>query len=127
MTIELIITESSLDDLNDVLAVEREAFGSEENAILVRDLLGDPTAEPRLSLLAILEDQPVGHIIFTQAEFDPNIPVQGRILGPLAVIPSHQKKGIGGKLIETGLNILKSEGVDWVFVLGHACARCPTT
>ena len=26
---------------------------------------------------------------------------------------------MGGKLIETGLKILKSERVDWVFVLGH--------
>jgi len=116
---KLIIRKSTSADLEELLEVERKAFDSEEEANLVRELLEDPTAEPRLSLLAIQEGLPVGHIIFTKAVFDPGISVQGRILGPLAVIPSHQKEGIGGKLIETGLNILKSEGVDWVFVLGH--------
>ena len=120
MTKKLLITESSHDDLVEVMAVERAAFNSEEEAKLVKELLHDPSAQPALSLLARLDDQPVGHIIFTRAYFDPIIPVRGAILGPLAVIPSHQKEGIGGKLIETGLNILKSEGVDWVFVLGHA-------
>ena len=115
----LVIRESLPADLEDVLAVEREAFGSEEEADLVRDLLNDPTAEPRLSLLAFVDDQPVGHILFTQALFDPPAPLKGSILGPLAVIPSRQKEGIGGKLIEKGLDILKRQGVDWVFVLGH--------
>ncbi len=119
MVADLIIRESTSSDLQAVMEVEREAFGSEENAILVRDLLSDPTAEPRLSLLAILGDQPVGHIIFTQAIFDPPISVKGAIQGPLAVIPAHQKEGVGGRLIETGLDILRSRGVDWVFVLGH--------
>ncbi len=115
----LVIRESLPADLEDVLAVENEAFGSEEEADLVRDLLNDRTAEPRLSLLAFVDDLPVGHILFTQALFDPPAAVKGSILGPLAVIPSHQNEGIGGKLIEKGLDILKRQGVDWVFVLGH--------
>jgi putative acetyltransferase len=41
------------------------------------------------------------------------------ILAPLAVIPSAQKKGVGGKLIEHGLEVLEKSGVDLVFVLGH--------
>ena len=119
MKTDLIIRKSNIADLEALLAVEEAAFGSEEEAELVRNLLGDPTANPGLSLLALIDNQPVGHILFTQAVFDPNIALQGRILGPLAVIPSRQKEGIGGKLIETGLDILRSEGVDWVFVLGH--------
>ena len=114
-----VIRESGPAELDELLAVERMAFGSEDEAGLVRNLLNDSTAEPILSLLAILENQPVGHVLFTQAVFDPPVAVKGRILGPLAVIPSHQKMGIGGKLIEKGLDILKNQGVDWVFVLGH--------
>lgn len=120
MTAALIIRKSTTADLHEVMDVERRAFGSDEEAELVWNLLADPTAKPRLSLLAFLEGQPVGHIIFTRAYFDPPVDVIGAILGPLAVIPSHQKEGIGGKLIETGLNILKSQGFDWVFVLGHS-------
>lgn len=119
MITNLIIRKSNSADLEGLLAVERAAFGSEEEAELVRSLLDDSTAEPTLSLLALSEGQPVGHIIFTGAVLDPPLSVQGMILGPLAVIPSHQKEGIGGSLIQEGLEILRNRGVGWVFVLGH--------
>lgn len=41
------------------------------------------------------------------------------ILGPLAVIPDYQQKGICGFLIRKGLQLLKMKQVDLVFVLGH--------
>jgi putative acetyltransferase len=113
------IRETYREDLDSILAVERAAFGSDEEANLVRDLLDDPSAEPILSLLAIDVDEPVGHIIFSRANFDPPIAVQVRILGPLAVIPSRQRSGIGSMLIERGIAMLIDQGVDWVFVLGH--------
>ena len=115
----MIIRESNRADLDDLLEVERKAFDSKEEAELVRNLLADPTAEPGLSLLAIMDDQPVGHILFTQVVFDPPIAIKGTILGPLAVIPARQKEGIGGSLIQEGLEILRNRGTDWVFVLGH--------
>jgi len=119
MISDLIIRESNSSDLHSILAVERAAFGSEEEAELVRNLLNDSTAEPRLSLLAFQGDKPVGHIVFSRAVFNPAIDIVGSILGPLAVVPDRQKTGIGGKLIEHGLEILKEDGVNWVFVLGH--------
>jgi putative acetyltransferase len=115
----MLIRETFLEDLEIVLAVERAAFQSDEEADLVRELMNDPSAEPILSLIAIEDDIPVGHIIFTRALFDPPIEIKGRILGPLAVIPSHQRAGIGSKLVERGILTLKELGVDWVFVLGH--------
>lgn len=118
-TMELTLRKTNSDDLESLLAVEREAFGSEEEAELVRNLLNDPTAEPRLSLLAIHEQQAVGHILFTSAYLDPEFDLQVSILAPLAVIPDYQKQGIGGKLIRKGLSILDIDEVDLVFVLGH--------
>jgi len=119
MEAKMVIRESKSEDLESLLEVERKAFGSEEEAELVRDLLDDSSAEPRLSLLAILDDSPIGHIIFSRARCDPAVDIDGSILGPLAVVPAHQKTGIGGQLIGRGLEILKEKGVDWVFVLGH--------
>lgn len=119
MIIEVVIRESNSSDLHNILAVERAAFGSEDEAELVRNLLNDPTAEPRLSLLAIQEQQAVGHILFTKAYLEPEIDLKVSILAPLAVIPDYQKQGVGGRLIREGLAILKKEGVDLVFVLGH--------
>ncbi len=114
------IREATVSDSDDVISVEDEAFGRAEITKLVRDLLNDPTSEPIVSLLAFDEDRAVGHILFTAArllEYDDQ--VTSSILAPLAVVPEFQKKGIGGKLIERGLQILSEAGVGLVFVLGH--------
>jgi len=116
----MIIRETKDTDLKDILFIEREAFKSNKEANLTKEMLADPTAKPLLSLLAIIENQPVGHILFTKAQIsnNPN-KVSISLLAPLAIIPQYQKQGIGGRLIKKGLEILSKSGVDLVFVLGH--------
>ena len=41
------------------------------------------------------------------------------MVAPLSVHPDYQNKGIGGQLIKEGLKLLKADGVELVFVLGH--------
>jgi len=113
------IREALDSDLNDVLFVEREAFGENDEAELVRNLLEDPTAQPLLSLLAFKSDRPVGHILFTRVGLTNSENTTSAILAPLAVVPDAQKQGIGGKLIEEGLKLLSRSGVQLVFVLGY--------
>ncbi len=114
------IGEASESDLDDVLNVERLAFGHDKEAGLVGDLLDDPSANPILSLLAFDGDQAVGHILFTSARLTETKNTSAiAILAPLAVVPDAQKQGIGAKLIERGLQLLSKSGVDLVFVLGH--------
>ena len=115
----MIIREAVESDLDDVLSVERTAFGSDEEANLVKALLGDASARPFVSLLAFEGCRAVGHILFTKAHLKPEAPLSLSILAPLAVLPSYQKQGIGGKLIEYGLEVLSNSGTDLVFVLGH--------
>lgn len=107
-------------DLNAVLAVERAAFGHDAEADLVSDLLQDPSAEPRLSLLAFTSDRAVGHILFSAARLSGT---RGKatiaLLAPLAIVPAAQRRGVGGLLIQAGLARLARSGVDLVFVLGH--------
>ena len=117
---EINIRQSTEKDFSDVMNVEKLAFGMDKEAELVSDLLKDKTAEPVLSLLAFDDDKAVGHILFTKctlenSEDQPSI----YILAPLAVIPEYQKKGIGGKLIKEGLQVLKEFDAELVFVLGH--------
>jgi len=109
-------------DINDVLNVEKLAFGIEgqEIADLVQGLLNDPSAKPQLSLLAVKEEKTIGHILFTRARIKPpHESISAMILAPLAVIPEAQSQGVGGKLIKKGLEYLSTSGVDLVFVLGH--------
>jgi len=105
--------------LESVLRVEREAFGAPDVAELVADLLVDPTARPLLSLLAWEGEEPVGHVLFTAASLDGAPPVPVSILAPLAVVPTRQRCGIGGWLIEEGIELLARAGTGLVFVLGH--------
>ena len=112
--------EATHSDLNDVLFVERSAFGRDDEAELVRALLDDPSAKPLLSLIACKDDKAVGHILFTAAHLTKTkYTATSAILAPLAIIPDAQKQGIGGMLIERGLQLLSKSGVDLVFVLGH--------
>ena len=114
------IREATDADLQAILSVEKEAFGYDKEANLVRDLLGDPSAKPLYSLLAFSEDRPAGHILFTAARLEgPGSDASLSLLAPLAVIPDFQKQGVGGMLIERGLQHLSNAGVDLVFVLGH--------
>ncbi|NEP76945.1 MAG: N-acetyltransferase [Okeania sp. SIO3B3] len=115
----MIIRKALDSDLDDVLSVERAAFGSDECAEIVQLLLGDDSAKPIISLLAFQENRAVGHIMFSRATLETNAPLSISILGPLAVMPDVQRQGIGGKLIKNGLDILSTSGVDLVFVLGH--------
>ncbi len=117
---DLRIEEAAASDTDDVLAVERAAFGSDAEADLVQALLDDPTAQPRLSLVARDAHGAIGHVLFTAARLEGwphEAPIA--ILAPLAVVPDAQRHGVGGALIERGLDLLRQSGVTLVFVLGH--------
>lgn len=98
--------------------IHRKAFGQEEEADLTRALLGDPTARPHYSLLGVVGDQPAGHVLFSSVMVEPESGIVASILCPLAVVPEHQAKGVGGGLIRDGLDRLRADGCSLVFVLG---------
>lgn len=117
----IIIKETSNNDLITIFEVEKQAFGHDKEACLTEALLSDSTAKPVLSLLSFQNERAVGHILFTRVymnEMSDNQPLI-HILAPLAVIPEYQKQGIGKMLIKEGLQKLKQSGSEMVFVLGH--------
>ena len=107
-------------DFDNIIEVEKRAFGDDSVAKLTAELLNDKSAEPYISLLAFENDKPVGHILFTKCSINDieNCPLM-HILAPLAVIPEYQKQGIGGLLIKKGLELLQKINSEIVFVLGH--------
>lgn len=117
---EIQIRETTADDFGDMMEVEKLAFGYDKEAELVAALLADHSAELRLSLLAYLDKEAIGHILFTRASIE-GVSVQPliHILAPLAVKPPYQQLGVGGLLIKTGLQMLREKGTKLVFVLGH--------
>lgn len=117
------IREAQEEDTDAVLYIVREAFKAtkedEEVAQLVQAALEDPTAKPLVSLLALKENKPAGYILFTNATLESYPSVKATLLAPLAVLPDSQKKGIGGKLIAHGCEILREIGVKLVFLAGY--------
>ena len=117
------IRKSYETDKIEIISVHVQAFGKEkgpEIGQLVNDLFSDKTASPLLSLVAIENEEIVGHILYTKVTISgatENLPAQ--ILAPLAVLPKFQNKGVGAQLINIGLHELKKNGVKLVFVLGH--------
>jgi predicted N-acetyltransferase YhbS len=107
--------------------IHKAAFGKTEGAEkaqgvanLVHDLFNDETAMPIHSLIAMDNDKPIGHVLFTKVTITGcPVEVEAQILAPLAVLPDYQSTGIGGRLIKEGLQQLKEAGTDLVFVLGH--------
>ncbi len=73
-----------------------------------------------LSLVAEVDGEVVGHIGYSPVSFEPEAArVSALLLGPLAVLPEMQGRGIGGALVREGNARCRSMGYDAVFLLGH--------
>ncbi len=118
---ELTVTIRDTDDADRpaILAIQRAAFPDEPVAELTDALISDPTAEPMVSLVAVSDGRPVGHVLFTAAELHPETACRIALLAPLGILPDYQRQGLGGMLIAHGLACLTRAGVRLVFVLGH--------
>ncbi|HWC28936.1 MAG TPA: N-acetyltransferase [Dehalococcoidia bacterium] len=114
----LTIRRESASDREAVFRVERDAFGEDTEAQLV-DALRD-AGRVLLSLVAELDGEIVGHLMFTEMTVESDADVyQAVCLAPLAVATAHQRQGVGGALMRAGLERLREDGHGAVFLLGH--------
>ena len=109
------------EDIADRAAVHRInelAFGQPDEANLVDALRSK--ASPFISLVAVVDEQVVGHIFFSPVTIESDQGVFGAMgLAPMAVLPEYQNKGIGSQLVREGLKECQRLGQDIVVVLGH--------
>lgn len=105
-------------DVAAIQEVNRLAFGREAEGELV-DSLRDGEAFI-CSLVAEVEGRIVGHVLFTPAVLADG-PRQTAVaaLGPVAVRPEQQRRGLGDALIRAGLDICRRQGYELAVVLGH--------
>ena len=116
--IGVVIRDETSDDLDAIRDVNRLAFGQEDEARLV-DALRDG-GYVRVSLVAEEAGRVVGHILFSDLPIEtPGGIVPALSLAPMAVIPSHQRRGIGSMLVREGLRACAEAGHRIVVVLGH--------
>src|SRR5690554_6411033 len=87
---------------------------------LVANLRKSDIFVPELSLVAELNGEIVGPILLTKLIIDNGEnDYESLALAPVSVLPEHQSKGIGSKLIYKSFKIAKEIGFKSVIVLGH--------
>lgn len=115
----LIIRPETAVDAAKVYEVEAAAFGRPAEAELVQKL--QQAEIDTISLVALLDETLVGHILFTPVTVKNEAEAFTAVaLGPVAVSPNHQNKGIGAALCRAGLAACQQAGYDLAFVLGHS-------
>jgi putative acetyltransferase len=116
---DILVRRAAAADISAIRAINRAAFGRDDESSLV-DRLRDGGAA-LIELVAVISDGIVGHIMFSALAVDDadGKPVPAAALAPVAVLPRHQRRGVGSALIQRGLEACRDRGVSAVIVLGH--------
>lgn len=117
----VIIRAETPADAAGVSAVVEQAFGRRSEADLVVALRRRGAALVALVAVAEQRDtQVVGHILFSPVSLDSDPALSGIVtLAPLAVQPAYQRRGIGAKLVQAGIEACRQQGCGSIVVLGH--------
>ncbi len=112
------IREEQPEDIAAIHSLNVAAFGQPQEANLIDTLRTNGGI--LLSLVATIDGQVVGHILYTRVSLlSGEKQVVGAGPGPMAVLPEHQRQGVGAKLIAAGNERLRDNGCPFIVVLGH--------
>jgi predicted N-acetyltransferase YhbS len=117
----ILIRSEKKSDYRDIKEITDLAFKQENEGLMIRKLRENPKYIEDLSLVAIVDEKIVGHILF----FPVDIKNESRInttlsLAPISVHPDFQNKKIGSLLIKAGLKKASELGFSSAIVVGHA-------
>jgi putative acetyltransferase len=116
----LSIRAEAPDEQAEIRNVHALAFGDGERVpLLVDTLRAAQAALPPLSFVAAVGDRVVGHVLLSACRLDalPRL-VDVYSLSPLGVLPDHQGRGIGTRLVEYALAAADRHGVPLVSLEG---------
>lgn len=112
-------------DAADVARIVGAAFGPDEPEVplLVEALRPysrfGPAEGDLLSLVAERDGEPVGHVMLTRNTIDAwQSLVEVLVLSPLAVLPDHQRSGIGTTLVAGAIELAGAVGAPALFLEG---------
>lgn len=116
MNLKIKIRKEEAKDIPSVREIVRAAFPTEAESKLVDALRENGKA--MISLVAVDDEQVLGHILFSPVTTAPPGDARGIGLAPVAVRPDIQSQGIGSMLIREGLRLGDELGFDYCVVLG---------
>lgn len=101
-------------------AFRDDPHGDHQEHLLVERLRKSAAFIPELSIVALVDGEIVGHILLTKTMIrNQEQNFESLSLAPVSVIPWHQNKGVGSKLIREAHRRAKALGYTFVTVLGH--------
>ena len=112
----MIVRAERAEDNEAIAAVVTAAFGSLDEARLVESFRASPGYLPELALVAVEDEEILGHVMFTLAELAAGTKIL--MLSPLAVRPDRQRTGIGTALVHEGLRLSAERSEPLVIVEG---------
>lgn len=112
----MLIRRERAADVAAIADVHRAAFPTEVESDLVTALRAAEEWLPALSLVAEEDGRLVGHVVCTRASLGDTAALG---LGPLGVLPSHQKSGVGSALMHAVLGAADALNEPVVVLLGH--------
>ena len=113
----MIIRPEIAADHDAIRKLKDEAFGGTLEGKLVDAIRASDRYVPALSLVAVSEGLTVGHVISSYVDVEPSA---RRVLqvGPLAVLPSHQRRGIGSALMKETIRIADARAEPLLLIEG---------
>lgn len=118
---KFVIRDETEADAADITAVTAAAFEPMEISSHTEQLIIEALRAAgalTLSLIAELDGRVMGHIAFSPVTLSDGTP-DWYGLGPVSVLPTLQRMGIGKALIEEGLSRLKALGAKGCCLVGH--------
>lgn len=100
-----------------IWTVNEQAFGETVVPKLVEAIRASARFVPDLSLVAEIDGQIVGHVMLSYVDLEPGT---HRVLqvGPLAVLPPYQRRGIGSALMEEAIRLANGRGEPLLLIEG---------
>lgn len=111
-----VVRRERVTDLAGIRAVHEAAFPTSAEATLVDAL----RAAGRLVVSLVATDDAggvIGHVALSPVTVDDR-ECGGLGLGPVAVLPAHRRRGVGGRLVRAALAAAEARGAGFVVVLG---------
>lgn len=116
----MIIRPETVADYAAIAEVNAHAFGKGREALIVSLHRHRQAFDPELSLVAEIGGRVAGHALFSPRTIrllDADVAAVN--LGPIAVLPEFQRRGIGGAMIEEGHRLAAAKGKELSFLIGH--------